>query len=86
MVIQSLGKMLQFSDSDAWLLRMHAVATSSPYWIPIYRLTWLLYINVQHCGRLSLVLLQLKPHLKLFKKIREFLPGSRFLFRRDKTY
>ena len=37
------------------------------------------------CGGLSMVLLQLKDPLELFMKSREFLPGSRFLSRRDMT-
>ena len=43
------------------------------------------YINVRHCGGLSMVLLQLKDPLELFLKSREFLPGSGFLSRRDMT-
>ena len=43
------------------------------------------YINVWHCGGLSMVLLQLKDPLELFIKRKEFLPGSRFLSRRDMT-
>ena len=33
------------------------------------------YINVRHCGVLSMVLLQLKDPLELFAKRKEFLPG-----------
>ena len=33
------------------------------------------YINVRHCGGLSMALLQLKEPLELFVKRREFLPG-----------
>ena len=42
------------------------------------------YINVRRCGGLPMVLL-LKDPLELFLKIREFLPGSGFLSRRDMT-
>ena len=43
------------------------------------------YINVLHCGGLSVVLLQLKDPLELFVKRREFLPSSGFLSYRDTT-
>ena len=43
------------------------------------------YINVWRCGGLSMVLMQLSNHLKIFVKRREFLPGSGFLSRRDVT-
>ena len=43
------------------------------------------YINVWRCGRLSMVILQLKKPLQLFVKRREFLPGSGFLSRRNVT-
>ena len=43
------------------------------------------YINVQSCGGLSKVFLQLKDPSGLFVKIREFLPGSGFLSRCDMT-
>ena len=39
------------------------------------------YINVRHCGGLSMVPLQLKDPWELFVKRREFLPGSGFLSR-----
>ena len=42
------------------------------------------YINVRHCGGLSIVLLQLKDPLELFVKSL-FIPGSGFLSRRDIT-
>ena len=42
------------------------------------------YINVRHCGELSMVL-QLKDPLELFVKSREFLPGSGFLSRHNMT-
>ena len=38
-----------------------------------------IFINVQCCGGLSVMLLQLKDPLELFVKKREFLPGSGFL-------
>ena len=44
------------------------------------------YINVWHCGGLSMVLLQLKDPLELYLKRREFLCGSRFLSCRDMAY
>ena len=34
------------------------------------------YINVRHCGGLSMVRLQIKDPLELFVKRREFFPGS----------
>ena len=37
------------------------------------------YTNVRCCGGPSMVLLQLKDHLELFVKRREFFPGSGFL-------
>ena len=40
------------------------------------------YIDVRHCGRLSMTLMQLWEPLELFWKEREFLPGSLFLSRR----
>ena len=44
------------------------------------------YINVWHCGGLSMVLLQLKDPLELLIKRREFLRGSLFLSCRDMAY
>ena len=44
-----------------------------------------MYINVRHCGGLSMVLLPLKALLELFVKRMEFLPASGFLTRRDMT-
>ena len=43
------------------------------------------FINVQHCGGLSMGPLQLEDPSELFVKSREFLPGSRFLSRRNMT-
>ena len=43
------------------------------------------YINVQRCGGLSKVPLQLKDPLELFVKRKEFLPSSVFLFHRNNT-
>ena len=43
------------------------------------------YINVRCCGGLSMALLQQKDPLEIFVKSKEFLPGSRFLSRRDMT-
>ena len=43
------------------------------------------YTNVQRCGELSMVPLQLKDKLELVVKRREFLPGSGFLSHRDMT-
>ena len=39
------------------------------------------YVNVRHCGWLSMVLLQLKGPLELFLKRKEFPPGCGFLSR-----
>ena len=44
-----------------------------------------IYINVRHCGGLSMVLLQLKYPLELFVKRRECIPSSVFLTRCDMT-
>ena len=44
------------------------------------------YINVQHCGGMSMVLLQLKDPQELFVKRRKFLPGSWFPSCDDMTY
>ena len=41
--------------------------------------------NVQRCAGLYIVLLQLRDHLELFVKRREFLPSFRFLSCRDMT-
>ena len=41
------------------------------------------YVNVRRTGGLTLVLQQLKDHLELFLKRREFLLGSGFLYRRN---
>ena len=60
----------------------HVVARSNLPWIP--KPGWPgRYINVWHCGRLTMVLLQLKVPLKQFVKRKEFLSGSRFQYDND---
>ena len=41
------------------------------------------FINVRHCGGLSMFHLQLKDPLELFVKRREYIPGSGILYHRD---
>ena len=43
------------------------------------------FINVKHCGGLSMVLLKLKAPSVLFEKGRELLPSSGFPYCRDMT-
>ena len=65
------------SGYDAWLPSVSSqvrVSAGSPS-----------NINVRRCGRLSMVLEQMKDPLELFVKRREFRPGSGFLSRRDMT-
>ena len=60
------------------------VEGSSLSWIPLCGWPGY-YINVQCCGGLSMVLLQLKDPLEQFVKRKKFLPCLRFLSRSNMT-
>ena len=52
-------------------------ASSNFRWVPPKRRLTGHYINMQHCGGLPMVFLQLRDPLELFIKRMEFLPGSK---------
>ena len=72
------GLVVTMPGSRAWVRRFESPLDPQAGWPGRY-------INVRCCWRLSMVLLQLKDPLELFVKSREFLPGYRFLSRRDMT-
>ena len=68
------GLVVTMPGSQTWVRRFESPLDPQAGWPGRY-------INVRHCGGLSMVLLQLKDPLELFVKSREFLPGSGFLSR-----